>query len=130
MNQKPTPRAYKVNLSKGDPIPVDAEELPDVLQAIKSGMPCRVKRGVFNPSYYVSITEDRERVDEIEHHNAMADENNERVKKYGGTLIGYKGLQPLKDIFEGIDLKGKNRKQIPPKRLETGDNYIERFGNM
>lgn len=121
--ERPKVQAFKVNVSKGDPIPVDAEELPSIITAIKKGMPCRVKQGVFNPSYYVSITEDRQRIDEVEHYNSTAEENNVRIRHYGGVPMTYKGLQPLKDIFEGINLS-------TPNTLKKGDNPIPKIGQM
>lgn len=122
-NEKPKLQAFKINLSKGDGIPCDAEELPKIMQAIKSGSPCIVKSGLFNPSYFVSITEDTKRIEDIRNENATIYEDNERRKKYGGTLLEYKGLQPLKDIFEGVNLHTQ-------PALKKGDNSIPKIGQM
>lgn len=117
--QMPDLRAYKVNLSKGNGMPCDADELPNIVLAIKTGAPCKIRSGIFNPSYYVSITEDQERIDEIRHTNSQIYEDNERVRKYGGTMQKFKSLTPIKDIFKDINLAVGNRTQEPQLTTET-----------
>lgn len=111
----PKLQAFKINLSKGDPIPCDADELPQAILAIKTGAPCKMRKGVFNPSYYISITEDRERIAEVERENANIRQQNEHEYKYGAgkNYQEYKGMQPLKDIFEGINLSAGSTLQAP-----------------
>lgn len=76
---------------QGKELKIDPEELPKVLKAIISGNPAICKQGIFNPSSYVSILEDKDRevdreVDEFHHYTG-------KVK-----------LKPLVNIFEGVDL--------------------------
>lgn len=51
---------YKIILSTGDPIKVNKEELESVLAGINSGNPVKVNQGIFNPSFFVSIQEERD----------------------------------------------------------------------
>lgn len=118
IEQMPDLRAYKVNLSKGNAMPCDSDELPNIVLAIKTGAPCKIRSGIFNPSYYVSITEDQERIDEVRHTNSQIYEDNERVRKYGGTKQKFKSLIPIKDIFKDINLAVGNR---PTEEQITGE---------
>lgn len=54
-------KAYKIVMSRGDDIQIDADEINNVLKAITSGQPAIVRKGIFNPSFYVSVIEDEER---------------------------------------------------------------------
>lgn len=113
--EMPKLQAYRVNLSKGDPLPCDTDELPQVILSIKTGSPCRIRAGIFNPSYYVSVTEDRERLAEVERDNTTIRQMNDQENQYGKgkTYEKYKTLQPLKDIFEGLNLSEGTRLQKP-----------------
>ena len=128
---RPTLQAYRVNLSKGDPMPFDTDEMDKVILAIKTGEPCRLRSGIFNPSYYVSITEDRERIAEVERENSVIQHGNEHVERYGDkkNYQKYKKMTPIKDIFAGVDLGGKKTLQATsspkigkeaPKKEEGG----------
>lgn len=114
LNQ-PILQAYRVNLSKGDALPCDADELDKIVLAIKTGSPCKIRSGIFNPSYYVSITEDRERIAEVDRENSNIRQQNEHEHRYGDqkNYQEYKGLKPIKDIFEGIDLNPGSTLQQP-----------------
>ena len=57
-------KAYKVIMSSGPPIPIDEEEVAKVLQGRQEGVDVVLKRGAFNPSHYVSIVEDGDRISE------------------------------------------------------------------
>ena len=54
-----------VTLSGGVKLQVDADELPKLLEGIQSGGVVKVRQGVFNPSYFISITEDSKRVEQF-----------------------------------------------------------------
>jgi len=57
---------YKIILSNcKQGITIREEELKSVLAGINSGSIVIVKEGIFNPSYFVGIVEDKERMDEI-----------------------------------------------------------------
>lgn len=100
-------KCYIVELSNGRQIKCDADEVTRVIDAIKTGGVCKLKQGLFNPSFFVNIIEDEDRqwefiekVNEITRHNNQ-DKNymgNRDQKEYP------KGLEPLKDIFVGVKL--------------------------
>jgi hypothetical protein len=52
---------YTITLTDRMVIPIDEDELPNVLQAVKEGSVVKVRQGIFNAKYFVSITEDQER---------------------------------------------------------------------
>ena len=58
--KKPNPK-YKVTLSGKIEIPIDPDELSSVINAIGTGDIVRVRGGIFNPAFFVSITEDESR---------------------------------------------------------------------
>lgn len=51
---------YKIVLSNKAEIHIAPEELEGVLKGIATGSVVRVKQGIFNPSFFVAIVEDRE----------------------------------------------------------------------
>ena len=52
--------SFKAVMSRGDDIPLDAEDVKLVMQGVENGQPVRVKSGLINPSYLISIVEDKE----------------------------------------------------------------------
>lgn len=52
---------YLIQLSSKVEIPIDDDELSIVLEGIKTGSPVKVRQGIFNPSFFVAIIEDKER---------------------------------------------------------------------
>lgn len=118
----PVARAYKIVMSRGNPLQIDADEMPKVIEAMQEGKPCKVKQGIFNPSFYVEIVEDTERIQE---HNAEVrriEEMNRQDREYHGGKAQRKVpvLKPLKNIFEGVPLKladtHSNMHSLPKKR--------------
>lgn len=109
--QNEKPKAYIVKMS-GLNVKIDQDEVNSVVEGIMSGRPIKVRQGIINPSYYIGIVEDHERIksymDEI--NNVIA--GNENYKKY---QIGEKKSLPefkkLSDIFEGLSLPA-GRKQL------------------
>ena len=54
---------FKIILSNTkETITIREEELKKVLKGISSGNPVVILEGIFNPSYYVAIVEDKERM--------------------------------------------------------------------
>lgn len=96
--------AFIVNTSRGS-VKIDQDEVNKVLQGISSGDPVVVRQGIINPSFFVNIIEDvermkehRERIDEIK-------QKNEQFEQYGvGQKQEYPQLQPLQNIFSDIKL--------------------------
>lgn len=52
---------YLVQLSNKTKIPIDEDELQNVLAGIQAGNPVKVRQGIFNPSFFVTIVEDEDR---------------------------------------------------------------------
>lgn len=107
------PKAYVVRMSaKNMDIPIDADEVQKVINGILNGLPIKVRRGIVNPSFYVGIVEDVERI------SSYMRELNDVIagnKQYEQIGIGSKKELPkftkLADIFEGLQL-GSGAKQL------------------
>lgn len=82
-------KTFKIVMMSKNEIKIDPEEIPKVLEAIKTSSPAILKQGIFNPSRYDCILEDKRELDR------EVDENNH----YTGRMIS----KPLPDIFEGIE---------------------------
>lgn len=105
--------AYKVVMSRGDDVQIDQDEIDNVVLAIQKGTPVRVRRGIFNPSFYVSIVKDEKRVVDFMEDTKYDDRRRAR------------GLEPLKDIFADLPKLGAPRTERPrldepPRQLEGG----------
>ena len=105
------PKAYIVKMS-GLSVKIDQEEVNSVVEGIMSGRPIKVRQGIINPSYYIGIVEDNERI------KTYLDEMNRVIannKNYESYQIGDRQSLPefkkLSDIFEGISLPA-GRKQL------------------
>lgn len=79
--------AFKIVMSTGDSIPIDPEEVDAVYRGLEQGSLIRVKQGIVNPSFLVSIVKDKERIDRF-----IDDTRHDSPKRA-------KGLEPLKDLF-------------------------------
>ena len=122
----PRPKAYKVNLSKGESLPCDEDELANIILAIKSGSPCKIRSGIFNPSYYVSITVDTDRISEINRINGdIYNQNQIDYSLTGGkNLIEYKGLEKIKDIFESVNLQALPKSEPSVHYMTRGEQSL------
>lgn len=102
-------QAYLVYLSNGTKIQIDEDEVPKLVQGINSGSVVIVRQGIINPSYFVAVEKDRERV------RAFLDEtkyNDER------TIAKRKaGMLPLESIFADTPLQ-KLLDAQQPKQLK------------
>ena len=85
---------YKVVMSTKHEIPFDPDEIQAVMGAIDTGTTVLLRRGLFNPSYYVCIIEDEKRRLEF-----LEDTRHDQTKRG-------QGMRPLSDIF-------KDRKLLP-----------------
>jgi hypothetical protein len=90
--------AYVIKMSAGVDIHIDASEVEKVMTGLKTGNSVKVRQGIFNPSFYVAIVEDRQRIEselrklrDIDQHNRYLDAG-EKPKKY-------QGMENLRDIF-------------------------------
>ena len=84
-------RCYKAIMSNGDDISIDANEIDLVQRAINAGTFIRVRQGIINPSYLVSIVEDKKRRVEFLENTKYSDERS--------TALRAAGMRPLSDIF-------------------------------
>lgn len=111
-------KGFKVILSTKHDIQCEADELKLVTGAIQSGNAVKLKRGMFNPSYYVAIVEDEERVKKAIDEIWETHQNNVQCLDYGrNSFRKYPEFKSLKDIFEGVDFKmtpslGSGNKQL------------------
>lgn len=99
-------KAYLIELSNKRTIQVDSDELPKVIEAIKTGSPAIVRQGIFNPSFFVSIVQDEQRVKVITERN----EGRRWLIEQGEAEP--EELKPLSNIFEGTEFY----EQIKAKR--------------
>lgn len=56
---------FHVVLSSGKPIPIDRSEIQDIVNGLNSGSIIVCKQGIFNPSFFVSISEDTKRWEQV-----------------------------------------------------------------
>ena len=89
-------RPYKVIMSRGDDIQIDADEVKNVLKAISGGQPAVVRTGIFNPSFCVSVVKDKQRWVRFLEDIKYTDNKKE-------LLIT--GVPQLKNMFEDTVLK-------------------------
>ena len=116
-------KCYRIVMSKGDDIQIDAEELDKVVEGMNQGAIVVVKRGIANPSYISSIIPDKERQQEWVRECQYADGSGDRARE--------RGLIPLKSMFDGTGTKVEKLvneamvRQIaihtPTSRLEGGN---------
>jgi hypothetical protein len=103
-------KAYLVQLSKGDPVKIDEDELPKVLQAIQSGNPAIVRQGIVNPSYITSVVPDKDRIEQWL-----------RECRYGhgqGDEARARGIKSLDDIMKTKEIAKQLGAGTPTKRLK------------
>lgn len=90
-------QAYLVHLSNGVKIRIDEDEVPKLVQGINEKAVVVVRQGIINPSYFVALEKDIERV------RTFLDDtkyNDERSLARRG-----RGLEPLESIFENTPLQ-------------------------
>lgn len=85
---------YTIKLSDKSEIPIDPEEVSKVIAALSTGSIGVMKRGIFNPSFFVCLVEDERRMERWR----------EEQPNWNSVNKG-KPLEPLKDIFEKLDIK-------------------------
>jgi hypothetical protein len=95
-------RGYYIVLSTKDTIKIDSDEIRRVIEGIKTGSIVKIRQGIINPSFFVSIVDDHKRNNEFasEVKNIL---NHNRFQLEYGSGEHIKMLpeyRPLKDIFE------------------------------
>lgn len=96
MTDRPTVKmgvkqCYNLILSSGPAIAFDPDELPAVRSAIENGIICQLRRGFFNPSFFVSIVQDEKRYVEFLENTKYSDTRSIEARS--------RGMKPLADIF-------------------------------
>lgn len=100
--------AYLLILSTGPAIPFDPEELEKVRAAIRGGKIATLKRGMFNPSFFVSVVQDEKRYTRFLEDTKYPDERS-RQKRLAG-------MRPLSDLFADHPLALPNGRQLASAR--------------
>lgn len=110
-------KCYEVVLSTKDRIKCDADELWRVLEGIKTGMPVKLRQGLFNPSFYVSIVLDESRNSNFREKVFGVLKSNHQALEYhnGQGLQRLPEFKSLEDIFAGTNLKALSANE--PKKL-------------
>ena len=113
---------FLVVLSTGPAIPIDADEVEKVIQARLTGSDAALRRGMFNPSFYVSLVLDDKRISSFKEDLQYMSESR-RVK------ILEIGPQKLKSVFLGMENLGKKFTAFEPlvrDNLLVGASHEER----
>ena len=87
-------KGYKVVMSTGGEVKIDADEVQNVMGGIQRGGMIAVKQGLINPSFIVSVLQDKDRTD----------------KTYGDGSVSE--MPPLVNVFEGLKLAVAEQKRI------------------
>lgn len=99
------PKAFEVILSNKVNLKIDEDEVQKVLEGILSGSSVIVRQGLFNPSFFIAIREDRERIKEYLQLAEDIHQKNLQAEKYGaGKVQKIPGFEKLENIFDGIKL--------------------------
>lgn len=108
------PKAYIVLSSKKDGNwKIDADEVAKVVQGIATGAQIKVRSGLINPSYYVGIVEDVERISEyMAEINRVIADNSQHDKLGIGQKRQLPEFKKVSDIFEGVDLRLPNPQRV------------------
>lgn len=111
-------KGYVITLSRGEKIQLDSDEMAKVINAIQTGSACKLRQGLFNPSFYISIAEDSERMKSFRDEVRSVKRNNHQDKEYGDGKFQRKipEFKPLKDIFADVPMKLESG----AKKIETG----------
>lgn len=88
-------RAYKIIMTNNLEIPVDEDEVENVLMAIFKKESVIVRQGVFNPSFYVGLVEDKKRTEQLR----------QEIEEMRGVGLSESPMKKLDNIFSGISIK-------------------------
>lgn len=85
-------KTYVVELSTKSTIRLDPDELPNLLEGMRKGVPVMLKQGLVNPSYIVTVREDVERYAKFLEDTKYPQDLPRRAK----------GMEPLTNIFKDV----------------------------
>lgn len=90
-------KAYVVRQSNNLDVKIDQEELDRVVSGIASGQPIVCKQGIVNPSFFIGIILDKDRVEDLHRELGYQD-------GFGGERAKIHGMKPLSNIFAGTKI--------------------------
>ena len=96
---------YIIHLSNKSEVQIDEDEVEIVVESIKTGKIGRVRQGIFNPSFFVSLTMDDKRYEQYKSDNQYRGGANQQP-------LDNRTLAPLKDIFQNILPEAKTSKKL------------------
>lgn len=102
-------KAYKIQLSNKSEIQADDDEIQNILKGIQSGQPVMLRQGIFNPSFFVAIIRDVDRIKRFREDLLAINKHNYHDKEYDGgkDQRSLPAPQLLADIFKEMPLKLK-----------------------
>ena len=103
-------KAYLVQVSRGEPVKIDEEELPKVIAALESGRVAILKQGIINPSYVTSVVADKDRIETYMHD----------VNHYRSETALRLGMKPLAELINREEVL-KQLGAPAAKRLGSGN---------
>lgn len=103
---RPEFKKFRVYMSSGNSIPIDEDEVDKVMLGINMGQPVKLRQGIMNPSFFISIGIDVERYENWKNSIDRQGFGNERE-------TWYPVLENLPDIFQGV-LDSPKEKQLNP----------------
>jgi len=97
-------KAFIVELSNKRNIKIDADEVDAVIAGVARGAVVKLRQGVVNPSFFVDIVIDEDRMKAFRQELAAAENHNDFQRKYhnGADLKPIPEMRPLADIFADI----------------------------
>lgn len=101
--------AFIINLSRGEKIQIDEDELPKLVSGIKNGQVVIFRQGIVNPSFIISIIRDTNRMKMFWEGERGLEFNKGAYpdKKFPEKLK----IKPLHDIFAEV----RDKLLTPPK---------------
>ena len=93
-------KKYLVQLTNKAEIPIDEDEVDNVIAGISTGKVVKVRQGIFNPSYFVAMIVDQKRIERYYSDNQYRNQGERENRE----------LAPLEDIFGGVI--GEQKKQL------------------
>lgn len=105
-------KAYIVELSNKSTIQADVDEVEKIMTGIETGNPVQLRQGIFNPSFFVAITPDEDRISIYKKDLLLANKHNDRDRLYEGGNDQKELPKPtlLKDIFNDTPLQISGKK--------------------
>lgn len=111
---------YEVVLSTKERIECEPDELQRVIAGIKAGSMIKLKQGLVNPSFIVTIVRNETHANQIHREIYEVLKNNRQALEYTphnpSTFRDLPTFRPIKDIFENIQLTANV--QIPPNNKQ------------